>query len=275
MKTAFLTMDVESFYDTSCVKERGVTGSRSCAEQVGEFLDLLHTYGAKATLFVTADFLGECKPYLRRAAAEGHEIALHALVHESPVGYSRKQFKDCILRAREEIESELGTKVAGYRAPCFGIDEGKIEVLKELGFLYDSSALNFSAAYRSGKLNLKGYRKINDCLYCDGSFFEVKPSTLSGGGYVRLAPWTLVKGRLKRYFKRADAYVFYVHPFELYGGELPEAKTLPAVFRTFVNRGRKDYREKTELIFSWLKAEGYAFPTVSGYLGEAGDEGRR
>lgn len=272
MKTAFLTMDVESFYDTSCVKDKGITGSCSCAEQVDVYLDLLRSYGAKATLFVTADFIKECKDPLLRAINEGHEIALHALVHESPVKYSQAHFKECIARAKEIVEEELGVKVKGYRAPCFGIDAGKVEILKELGFSYDSSALNFKAAYGAGSLDIGNYRKINDSVYRDGDFFEVKPTTLSGGGYLRLAPWGIIKSRIKRYFKRADAYVFYVHPFEIYRGDFPKFRQLSAFERVFVNRGRREYLPKIQYVFDRLRQEKFSFPTISGYL-ESGVEG--
>lgn len=266
MKTAFVTMDVESFFDTSCVKEKGIAGSCSCAEQVDVFLDLLRSYGIKATLFVTADFIGECKNSLLRAISEGHEIALHALVHETPVKYTEEKFAACIARAREMIEEELGVTVKGYRAPCFGIDGGKIEILKAQGFLYDASALNLKGAYGAGYLDLGGYEKINDSVYRSGDFFEVKPTTLSGGGYVRLIPWHITRHRFNRYVKRADAYVFYVHPFELYRGKFPKFKRLSPMERVFVNGGRKGYLKKIEYIFTRLRQENFEFPTVGGYL---------
>lgn len=274
MKTAFLTMDVESFYDTSCIKKKGIAGSCSCAEQVEVYLDLLRAYDAKSTLFVTVDFIKECKSSLLRAIAEGHEIALHALVHESPVKYTKAYFKECIARAKEIIEEELGVEVKGYRAPCFGIDADKVEILKELGFLYDSSALNFKAAYGAGSLDIGEYRKINDSVYCDGDFFEVKPTTLSGGAYLRLTPWNMTKSRIERYFKRSDAYVFYVHPFEIYRGEFPDHKQLSAFDRMFVNGGRKEYIKKIEYLFDRLRQEDFSFPTISGYLeGLKGERG--
>lgn len=271
MKTAFLTMDVESFYDTSCIKKNGITGSLSCSEQVEVYLDLLRSYDAKATLFVTADFIKECKNSLLRAIREGHEIALHALVHESPVKYPQAYFKECIARAKEIVEEELGVKVKGYRAPCFGIDEGKVEILKELGFLYDSSALNLKAAYGAGSLDIGKYRKINDGVYRDGDFFEVKPTTLSGGGYLRLTPWSMTKSKIDRYFKRVDAYVFYVHPFEIYRGDFPEYRQLSVFERLFINRGRKEYLTKIRYVFDRLRQEKFSFPTISGYLESGGE----
>lgn len=266
MKVAFVTMDVESFYDTSCIKDKGIQGNVTCAEQVDEFLSFLNEYNIKATLFVTVDFIKECKDALLRAIRDGHEIALHALVHETPKNYSADYFEECIARAKAIIFQELGVVVKGYRAPCFGIDEAKLEVLKKQGFVYDSSAHNQRTPYGGGRLNVGKFRKLNDSVYRDGSLFEVRPTTLSGGGYIRLLPWWMTKRRLDRCFKRVDSYVFYTHPFEIYQGQFPQMRGLSAVERMFVNRGRKDYLRKIRYIFEQLQLNGFAFTTVSDYL---------
>lgn len=266
MKVAFVTMDVESFYDTSCVKDKGISGNVSCAEQVEEFLSLINAYNIKATLFVTVDFIKECKDALLRAIRDGHEIALHALVHETPKDYSADYFNECIARAKDIILHELGVEVKGYRAPCFGIDKTKLEILRQQGFLYDSSALNHRTPYGAGRLNVNKFCKLNDSVFRDGNFFEVRPTTMSGGGYVRLLPWWLTKMRLNKSFKQADSYVFYTHPFEIYQGQFPEMRRLSAAERMFINRGRKDYLRKITFILEQLQLNGFTFSTVSNYL---------
>lgn len=266
MKVAFVTMDVESFYDTSCVKDKGIVGNVSCAEQVDEYLSLLDEYNIKATLFVTVDFIDECKDALLRAIRCGHEIALHALVHETPKNYSADYFNECIARAKDIIFQELGVVVKGYRAPCFGIDEAKLEALKQQGFLYDSSALNHRTPYGGGRLNVAEFVKLSDSVYRDGNLFEVRTTTLSGGGYLRLLPWRCVKRRLDKYFKKSDSYVFYTHPFEIYQGAFPRMHSLSAGERMFVNRGRKDYLRKITYIFEQLQLNGFTFATISDYL---------
>lgn len=266
MKVAFITMDVESFYDTSCIKDKGIKGSFTCAEQVDEFLSLLNEYNIKSTLFITVDFIRECKETLLRAIRDGHEIALHALVHETPKDYTKEYFNESIVRAKQIILQELGVVVKGYRAPCFAIDETKLQVLKQQGFLYDSSALNHSTPYGAGRLNINKFDKLNDSVYRDGNLFEVRPTTLSGGGYVRLLPWWLTKRRLNRCFKRVDSYVFYTHPFEIFQGQFPEMRKLSAGERMFINRGRKDYLHKITYIVEQLQLNGFTFATVSDYL---------
>ena len=60
-------MDVESFYDTSCIKKRNIAPNDEydCAPMVKKFIDFLNERDIKSTLFVTADFLPKVKDYLK------------------------------------------------------------------------------------------------------------------------------------------------------------------------------------------------------------------
>ena len=42
-KVAFITMDVESFYDTSCIKDKNIPSNDEydCAEELDKFIDFL------------------------------------------------------------------------------------------------------------------------------------------------------------------------------------------------------------------------------------------
>ena len=54
-KVAFVSMDVESFYDTGCVKGKKVVVDPkfNCAKEITKFVDFLAKYNAHATFFVT------------------------------------------------------------------------------------------------------------------------------------------------------------------------------------------------------------------------------
>ena len=84
-KLAFFSMDVESYFDTSCVKKSGmkVDQQYNCAEDILKYVHFLDKYNIKGTFFVVADFIKYAKPYLLEAIAHGHEIALHCLHHHS------------------------------------------------------------------------------------------------------------------------------------------------------------------------------------------------
>lgn len=84
--------------------------------------------------------------------------------------------------------------------------------------------------------------------------------------YLRLAPWAAVKPSVKKYIKNANAYLFYVHPFETYCGELPKYKELSLFERLFVSRGRKSYLKKIRNIIEMLIKNGYEFSSIEDYL---------
>ena len=131
-KFVFFTMDVESFFDTSCIKEKNIPFNIDFDAEDGlnRYLDLLNQYDIKSTLFLTVDTAKRWKSSLRCAMAEGHELAVHALNHEDITNYGDEEFLATLIEAKERIEDIYGYEVRGYRAPCFGIDKRKIELLK-------------------------------------------------------------------------------------------------------------------------------------------------
>lgn len=278
-KIAFFTADVESFFDTSCVKEKGIPFDENYdgAEGFADYLSLLDEYGIRATLFLTADTANRWQEILKKAVKNGHRLAVHACEHKDVTRFSSEEFKRDVTKAKEIAENIYDVKVVGYRAPCFGINESKTKTLKEAGYGYDSSALNFGKALRSDSLPLGGYNKINDVVYENNGFFEFKPSVaktwsgeipVCGGGYLRLAPWGIIRRVLKNYLKKANAYLFYVHPFETYGGKLPKYKELNLAESTFISRGRKSYLKKIRNIIEMLIKYGYEFSSIEDYLAE-------
>ena len=274
-KIAFMTIDIESLYDSELLKDRMQYNEKySYEEYLKLYIDLLNKYNIKGTFFLLESSLDKIKNILDYAIKSGHEIALHGLNHTSPFEMNDEDFKNNIIEAKEKIESKLNIKIKGYRAPCFGIDENKINIIKELGFKYDSSNLDFHLAKKSGNVNLDTYNK--DYLYIaskDGfyefSLAKVKAYSghlpVSGGGYIRLVPWFVMKYYIKKYFKKADSYVFYAHPFELSNGKIPRFKELNWKERLYLRIGRKSYIKKIEYIIKLLKKKGFEFKAMGEY----------
>ncbi len=276
-KVAFLTMDVETFFDTSCIAEKGIPydGDYDAKQGFADFVDLLDSFGAKATLFLTDSVLDSWSDVISRCVGGGHELAVHALVHRSPVGQKVEDFVSEICQMRQKIQDKFGATVSGYRAPCFGITDEQLVALQNIGFRYDSSALNFKSAARSGNVDLSDFTKLSDCVYQKDDFWEIKPPVgkwlfgkipVGGGAYLRMIPRFAAKSVLKNHLKIADSYVFYVHPFELTTCDYPQTKYLSAGERLFVNRGRKTYLGFVEELVKLLVQNGYEFNTMSNYV---------
>ena len=264
-KVAFITMDVESFYDTTCLKKKNITPDEKfdCAEEVKKFLDFLNKQGIKGTFFITVDFLPRCKEFIIDAIKEGHEIALHCLHHVQMNKMSDEEFKKSIKEAKEIIKKELGIEVRGNRFPQFISKKNQQLIIEESDFDYDSGSI---------KPNKKEFIKLNDLVYKSGDFYEFSLSrsptfklNISGGGFIRLIPWWVIKRKIKRFIKRRDAYLLYVHPFEIHEADLP-LYNVNFFQKLFIKRGRDVYLDKIEQICGWLKEENYQFLTMNEYI---------
>ena len=267
-KVAFISMDVESFYDTSCIRKCHVQKDEKydSAEMVRTFLNLLNKYNVKATFFVTVDFLPRCKEILFEAINAGHEIAFHCLDHDVKRYKSDFEFENSVIKAKKILFEELGVKVVGNRFPCFEGNDKKIDIIKNNGFIYDSG---------SKIIDLSGYQKVQDGIYLKDDFYEftLAPSrfllnkiNISGGGYLRLIPWGIVYRKVKKYIKNHDSYCLYVHPFEINPITMPNYKGMNLFERLFVKRGRKDYLNKIERIINLLKEENFELITFKDYI---------
>ena len=84
---------------------------------------------------------------------------------------------------------------------------------------------------------------------------------ISGGGYVRLSYWDFVKALIKRYIRRHDYYVFYLHPFELTKQKLPFFKELKSYDKFYLKQGVRTFAKRVERIIQMLKKGGYEFVT--------------
>ena len=274
--TAYVTMDAESFFETECMHSAEFDKNRACTEGLDAFLDFLDGKNIKSTLFVTEQMLDLCAERLKRAAANGHEIAVHSLKHKPINTY--EEYSLVLSSMKEKILKITGIEPVGYRAPCFSITDEGLRALKDSGFLYDSSVLEVNNTYGSNRVSLASFMKINDSVCEKDGFFEVKPAIaktakipVSGGAYLRLFPWWLMRRVLKRHIRNADSFLFYVHPFELTDKNLTKGYRLNITDWLFVNRGRKKYFEKFAETIDFLEKTGYNFYTVKDYIKKTGE----
>lgn len=80
-------------------------------------LDLLQQRGVHATFFVLTDKVAQHPELVRRMAAEGHEIALHADRHERLTLISVREARQRIVVARDSLQSVVGRPVRFFRPP--------------------------------------------------------------------------------------------------------------------------------------------------------------
>lgn len=273
-KYAIFTMDVEAFSDTGCVHDSKFPIDISMMDGIDEYLNILEKYDIRSTLFVVYDSIINIKDKIRDYISRGHRIALHGYDHTSPVNQDTDSFKKNTALAKTLLEEEFGIKIKGYRAPFFGMDDEHLRVIRELGFKYDSSRLDFEAARHSGMLNMRSYKQVNKCVFHKNGFCEFGipkhkyfglNMPVGGGGYIRLGYWPFIKDFLNSYIKKSDYYVFYLHPFELSKQKIPHIPHLKSYDQYYLSHGLNDYGAKIEHIIKMLKHNGFEFVTFDEY----------
>jgi peptidoglycan/xylan/chitin deacetylase (PgdA/CDA1 family) len=242
------------------------------------FLFTMRELDAKGTLFVLGELATQLKPRLQNAAEQGHEIASHGWDHQRPLLLPLGQFREDALRAKEAIECAVGKRVEGYRAPCYSLDRRRLDELMALGFHYDSSKIRFGDHPLYGDLDMNGFSEPMPGLWILGGFAEFEITTVrvarrrlpvSGGGYLRLFPWPVMRLLLQEHLSRGDFYILYIHPFELSTGLTPFGPEHAGWGRwTRFSVGRHGAVTKLRLLVELLQARGYTLMTLSSLRNE-------
>jgi polysaccharide deacetylase family protein (PEP-CTERM system associated) len=222
-----LTFDVEDYFHVHAFESvipRAQWPSiplRVC-ENTRLILELLRDYDTRATFFVLGWVADRHPELVREIADDGHELASHGYAHEAVDTLTREQFRDDVARSLQAIHSACPqANVSGYRAPSFSINSKTpwaYDVLKELGFAYDSSISPASFHDRYGMPSAPRFAyAVGDQLT------EIPVSTLrwlgcnwavAGGGYFRLAPLAFTDWSVRRINGEHQPAVVYLHPWE-------------------------------------------------------------
>lgn len=187
-------------------------------------LDLLDRFGIKATFFALGWVADKQPDIIREVAARGHELASRGLYYRNTRPMTRAEFREDLTRSRDALELASNTRVLGYRAPrrwSSPRDLWQLDVLAEEGYVYDSSLVPISRAFRNEPFRRFAHRHTNG----DQHVWEFPVSTLdvlgwrvpiAGGNYLRQFPHTLLKHAVEHWHRTYDApFVMYTHVWEL------------------------------------------------------------
>ena len=269
-KYVVFTMDVESFTDTECVANSLQKIDVDLLDGFDKYMNILDKHGIKSTLFTVGSLAPKIADRLKNSIKNGHRLALHNYEHIAPMNISLNTFKNEILKAKNKLSEMFKTDVIGFRAPFFSLDDDRLSILRELGFKYDSSYLDFKKARHTVDFHLNEFKQHSNNIFYADDFFEFGiskqkilgiPFPISGGGYVRLNNWLFVKSLIQQHLKENDYYVFYLHPFELTAQKIPHIKDLKAYDKYYLRHGVSSYGKHIEELISMLKKLNYQFVT--------------
>lgn len=273
MKKAFLTIDIEEWYHLDYLKKYDLNKTEvETVPKIFEFLDLLDDLDIKATFFVLGEIAYKYADVIRDIYDRGHEIGCHGLDHDLLYDKTETQFKDEVSKAKRILNKVIGDDVViGYRASCFSMDRVKLDSLKEVGYLYDSSYISFAQHPLYGDLDLSDYSNIDDLIYKNNNFLEFEIPTykigkynipISGGGYMRLLPYPIIRNLINKHYQKYNNFIFYLHPFELTDINLPFPKNIRFKDKFRASVGRKHNLKKLEKLLTKLKSKGVQFKTL-------------
>jgi peptidoglycan/xylan/chitin deacetylase (PgdA/CDA1 family) len=114
---------------------------------VPRLLKLLARHGVTATFFVPGYTALRYPDMVRSILDHGHEIAHHGYLHESNRGLTEAQELAVLDRGSDTIEAITGSRPTGYRAPMWELNWHSPKLLRDRGFLYDSSLMDTDHPY--------------------------------------------------------------------------------------------------------------------------------
>ena len=266
--TILLTFDVEDWFQVENFKDYIPYSTWSSRElrvekNTIELLELLDNAqnSVKATFFVLGWIAERYPDLVREIHRRGHEVASHGFDHHLCYNQTPNDLRRDLIKSKELLEDVIGQDVTGYRAPSFSITDDALTIVRETGYLYDSSYNSYEGHGRYGSLSLPKTNKQNPSLYSlSPSFYEIPVSNLrlgnkvipwGGGGYFRLLPAFLHRAGIKRILKQSGCYTFYMHPWEI-DPDQPRVKEAKPFFRFrhYVNLSRAKKKLEHLVAFS-------------------------
>jgi polysaccharide deacetylase family protein (PEP-CTERM system associated) len=252
------SVDVEDYFQVAALspaiaRESWPTRESRVERNTAVILDLLAERSIRGTFFVLG-WIAERHPALvKQIAAAGHEIASHGYSHQLIYAQSREDFYAETVRSKSVLEDLSGQAVIGYRAASFSITRRSLwalDVLAELGFLYDSSIFPIrhdlygipGASADPGPVTAPSGATLIEFPMSAARFFGVKVP-VSGGGYFRLLPYAVTRHGLRQINDSRDLpFTFYLHPWEIDPGQPRVEVGWLSRFRHYTNLDRCEAR---------------------------------
>jgi len=265
-----MTVDVEDYFHVSAF-ENSINKSDwtkmplHVEKNTYRLLELFAEHNVKSTFFTLGWVAERCPNLIKAIVEQGHELASHGFAHQRITEMSQDDFFADVKKSKCILEQLSGTKVIGYRAPSFSINDSNTwvyEKLIELGFEYSSSTYPIKHDLY-GVPNWPRFINERSESFEGKNILEIPIPTLrnnedntgiGGGGYFRLYPYWLSKRRIDKFHEQENQpYSFYFHPWEI-DPEQPRIKEAPlkSRFRHYINLSRMEGKlEKLLKDYQW------------------------
>ena len=187
-------------------------------------LEMFERLQVKGTFFTLGWVAERHGPLMRRIVDAGHELASHGWDHERVFQFDKQGFASDLERSRKALEDASGTRITGYRAPSFSIDQRTpwaYMALHEQGFEYSSSVAPIVHDHYGWREAPRfAFRPLpwSDLLEIPvtTAMFAGKRLAAGGGGFFRVLPYAFSRWAIRQVNTRdGRPAVFYFHPWEI------------------------------------------------------------
>ena len=230
IKKNIMSVDLEDYYCDLPFEEWKKFDSR-IEKNTNVILNLFEKFDVKATFF-TLGHIAEKNPDLIKEIDErGHEIASHGYAHLDIRKLSKIEFENDLKKSLEVLETIIGKKILGFRAPYFSIDKKSFWAMNIISkyLKYDSSIFPVrTPLYGIPNAPRNIYRpNITNPIEHDNksNLIEIPVAThriplignipIGGGFHLRFLPYSYIKYGLKKINKNNNSFIFYIHPKDL------------------------------------------------------------
>jgi peptidoglycan-N-acetylglucosamine deacetylase len=174
----------------------------------------LARHGVPASFFYPAVSALIYPDEVRALADEGHEIGIHSWIHEANTSLPPGAERDLTFRATDVLERLSGRRPVGIRTASWDFSVNTLDIIRELGLLYDSSLMADDDAYEieadgvpTGVVELPPEWIRDDAVYFNFvRFSALRPYTPPS------AVAEIFKAELDRAWQEGGLFLLTMHP---------------------------------------------------------------
>jgi peptidoglycan/xylan/chitin deacetylase (PgdA/CDA1 family) len=112
------------------------------AHAIERLLHLFASRNIKITFFIPGHTIDTYPDQCKAIVSAGHEVGLHGYLHEPVSALSPEEERDVFRHAYDIVGNLTGTAPRGSRTPGWDYTPHTIDIMLELGLLYDSSLMS-------------------------------------------------------------------------------------------------------------------------------------
>jgi polysaccharide deacetylase family protein (PEP-CTERM system associated) len=278
-RNCILSVDVEDWFH---ILDLPSTPDLTCWDALPSrvetnFLRLLDIL-SEGDVSVTCFFLGWIAKKFPRLVTEachrGHEIASHGYAHRLVWSMTPVEFLQDLQLSKAILEEIAGRPALGYRTAGFSVSRQTswfFDTVVQAGYAYDSSVFPSPRGHGGLEIDKLGPHVVHTR---SGNLLEF-PITVKeligkrfcffGGGYLRLTPYSLIRGMARQVLREGRPVLFYVHPREIDPSQPRLTMRLSRRFKTYVNL------KTTEGKIRRLASD-FRFTTYRDFISKRGDQ---